>query len=251
MDRELVLLAGDWHGNVNWAQRIISQLPYLLPDEAKPLILHLGDFGIWHGKQGLEYRMRVSVALEAMDAELWFVDGNHENHELLADYAKNSTTEDGRVFISPRIYHLPRNYRFELSGRTFHALGGAVSVDKVLRREGVDWWPDEALTAEEAATACEGISPDVVLAHDAPQCVPFAFGPPPKAWATEDLHKAQLHRELLQKVTDCMSPALWVHGHYHVRQNWTSPEGTRYVGLDKDDTRGNVAVLDLVTGVVG
>ncbi|MDR2988438.1 MAG: metallophosphoesterase, partial [Nocardiopsaceae bacterium] len=73
-----ILVAGDWHGNRLWAVNVIRRIPQLLNGEEPRIILHLGDFGIWPDDEGRRYLTTVSSVLAEQDAELWFVDGNHE-----------------------------------------------------------------------------------------------------------------------------------------------------------------------------
>src|SRR4051794_33733627 len=79
-----VLVAGDWHGDTRWARGVADLLPALLPDERPRRIVHVGDFGIWPGRAGLDYLLAVTAALAEVNGELWFVDGNHEDHSELA-----------------------------------------------------------------------------------------------------------------------------------------------------------------------
>src|SRR6202020_1313763 len=78
-----IVVAGDWHGNEEWAVSVITRVPTLLAGENPRIILHLGDFGIWPDKAGLVYLDQVSKVLAEADAELWFVDGNHEDFSRL------------------------------------------------------------------------------------------------------------------------------------------------------------------------
>ena len=79
-----ILVAGDWHGNREWAINVIRRADQLLAGQSTRLILHLGDFGIWPGLDGERYLAGVVWALKQVRAELWFVDGNHEDFSLLA-----------------------------------------------------------------------------------------------------------------------------------------------------------------------
>ena len=81
---ERIGVAGDWHGNTTWATRAVRKIAALLPADGTRVILHLGDFGIWPGSGGREYLSRLDAALAAADAELSFVDGNHEDFAQLA-----------------------------------------------------------------------------------------------------------------------------------------------------------------------
>src|ERR1700739_1770440 len=79
-----ILVAGDWHGNRYWTLTVITRVPQLLADVQRRLILHLGDFGIWPDDEGRRYLTAVSTALDQVKAELWFIDGNHEDFTRLA-----------------------------------------------------------------------------------------------------------------------------------------------------------------------
>src|SRR6202045_514043 len=77
-------VAGDRHGNTAWAPRAVRKMAALLPADGPRVIVHLGDFGIWLGPGGQEYLVRLDAALAEAGAELWFVDGNHEDFTQLA-----------------------------------------------------------------------------------------------------------------------------------------------------------------------
>lgn len=245
-----VLLAGDWHGNANWATTVIHRLPEIMPHEDRPLILHAGDFGVWPGYHGERYLAAVEEALEAVNGELWFVDGNHEWFpELYRWRALLRDEERGGPIPMPgsdRIAWLPRGMRWEWWGKTWLALGGAVSVDRALRTKGRDWWPEEYITAEDVQRCLDGGAADVMLCHDAPDIVQMNFDTPPRFWAAEDLARAETHRKLISQVVDAVRPELLIHGHYH-RPVCQEHGNLRVIGLDMDGETGNIMVLDLWT----
>ena len=92
-----ILVAGDWHGNEDWAVSVIRRVPSMLAGEPRRLILQLGDFGVWPDRVGQHYLTRISALLAEVDAELWFIDGNHEDFPQLARLASDRTP-DGRVW---------------------------------------------------------------------------------------------------------------------------------------------------------
>ena len=102
-----ILVAGDWHGDQAWALNVIKRLPELLAAERTRLVLQLGDFGIWPGRDGQRYLAAVGWALDQVDAQLWFIDGNHEDFTML-DAVADARCGDGRVGVAPGIFHLPR-----------------------------------------------------------------------------------------------------------------------------------------------
>ncbi|MGK5559008.1 metallophosphoesterase family protein [Actinomadura kijaniata] len=246
-DPQRVLVAGDWHGNTGWACSVIQRLPELLPRESPRIVLHCGDFGVWPGAEGARYLREVDRALAEHDAVLWFVDGNHEDHPRL----ERAPRVEGRGRVAERIWHLPRGHRWRWHGRTWLALGGAVSVDRVLRREGLDWWPGERITERQALRVAADGPADVMLTHDCPALVDHEFGTPPSFWAREDLAAGEAHRRLLQRVVDAVRPSHLIHGHLHraYLRTVNMPHGpVRVAGLDCDGLPvGNWAVLDVPT----
>lgn len=244
-----IVVAGDWHGNEEWAVSVIRRVPTLLAGESQRLILHLGDFGIWPDKAGRVYLDRVSEALAQAGAELWFVDGNHEDFDRL-DQLDRKPAADGRVVVAPRIMHLPRGHRWTWHGLTWLACGGAVSLDRAVRIEDLDWWPQEEITtAQEVAISNSGHA-DVMVCHDCPSGVAHTFAHPPPDWAPEDLARNDAHRRRLQRIVDAVMPAYLMHGHLHRAYQRTCDFGygpVKVTGLDADNRLRNFAALDVTT----
>ncbi len=243
-----LLVAGDWHGNQYWAVSVIRRVPQLLSGEQPPLILHLGDFGIWPDAAGQRYLSTVGTALAEAGAELWFIDGNHEDFPLLARLA-GDTTSDGRVLVRPGIYHLPRGHRWQWHGRNWLGCGGGVSIDRALRTEGRDWWPQEEITGGQEAAIVAGGRADVLVSHDCPAGVVHHFPDGPPAWAP-DLARAQAHRDRLQRIVTAVRPAHLMHGHLHRAYQRSCDFGygpVQVTGLAADGVLRNFAVLDAET----
>jgi Calcineurin-like phosphoesterase len=242
-----ILVAGDWHGNREWALNVIKRVPQLLPGEQTRLILHLGDFGIWPGIEGRRYLDSVSAVLELVNAQLWFVDGNHEDHTQLAQIT-HSTVPDGRLAIRPNVYHLPRGYRWQWQDRTWLACGGGVSLDKAGRAEGIDWWPKEEITSGQEAALIAGGHADVMVCHDCPASVAHAFPQPPSWWEPTDLARNDAHRQRLQRIVDAVRPSHLMHGHLHRAYQRACDFGygpVQVTGLAADGSLRNFAVLDV------
>ena len=244
-----IVVAGDWHGCEEWALSVIRRVPALLAGESQRLILHLGDFGIWPDKAGQVYLDRLSWALGEAGAELWFVDGNHEDFDRLGQLDQKPGP-DGRVPVVPRIMHLPRGHRWSWHGLTWLACGGAVSLDRAIRTEGVDWWPQEEITTEQEVAISGGGHADVMVCHDCPSGVAHTFAHPPADWAPEDLARNDAHRRRVQRIVDAVMPAYLMHGHLHRAYQRTCDFGygpVKVTGLDADNRLRNFAALDLTT----
>ncbi|MET7393783.1 metallophosphoesterase [Dactylosporangium sp. NPDC005572] len=246
-DPQRVAFAGDWHANTRWA---VTAIDYA-KQQGADIIVHVGDFGYDFPATFLR---NVTKALARAGLHLWFVDGNHEDFDLLSRYPIRG---NGLREVTDRIWHIPRGHRWEWAGTSFLGCGGAHSVDRPWREPGVSWWRQETITEEDAARCVAGGPVDVLVAHDCPAGVMIPGvddrdGPPP--FPPLELQLANEHRQVLRRIVDALQPALIVHGHYHVLYT-ARPEFTnrpRVLGLDCDGTalERNVRVYELHEGWV-
>jgi hypothetical protein len=242
---ERIGVAGDWHGNTAWAVRAVRKIDALLPAAGPRVVLHLGDFGIWPGPGGRSYLAELTSALEAADVSLWFVDGNHEDFTQLARLRPGP---DGREQVTERIWHLPRGYRWRWAGREWLALGGAVSLDRAGRAEGISWWPEEEITRAQAGAVIEAGPADVMVTHECPAGIEHAFPPPPSWWSADDLRRNEAHRALMREIVLAVRPRFLMHGHLHIGYQRRVDLGFgpfEVTGLDCDGAESlNWAILD-------
>lgn len=231
-----LLVCGDTHGNLGHFVR------HLLPaatDENVDAIVQVGDFGYtWPGDHGRFEA--VDDALRARGLTMYWVDGNHDNYTDLRQ--RGIFESDKPEPMTDNITYLPRAARWEWDGVSFMSLGGAISIDKARRTKGLSWWPDESLSYRQIECAVAGGPVDVMLTHDCPKGVrplekyleseTARWGVPYK---TE--FASTQHRAALATVTDAVTPALLVHGHYHHRYIAEAPwdRKARVLGLDRDD----------------
>jgi hypothetical protein len=241
-------VAGDWHGNAAWANRAVRKISALLPEDGPRIIVQVGDFGIWPGRGGQDYLTVLDATLAAEDAELWFVDGNHEDFGQLARLRPGP---DGREQVTDRIWHLPRGYRWRWHGREWLGLGGAVSLDRAVRTPGADWWAEEEITRSQAVAVIDAGPCDVMVTHECPAGVEHAFPPPPSSWARADLRRSDAHRALLREVVVSVRPRWLMHGHLHIGYQRRVDLGggpLEITGLDCDGAEhGNWAILEVAS----
>lgn len=228
--------AGDWHENWYWAQ---SSIRLLAESHEVDTILHTGDYGYKFGKQ---FRSIVETTCAENDVTIYFVDGNHDNHEWIWQCPKD---DDGLNIISDHVKYIPRGHHWNWWGKEFVGVGGAVSVDKAFRKtDGPDaeWWATETLTQADFYNITSAGKADVWISHDCPEGVniPGIIKGERKrgGWPDSALAAAEKHREFMYQIYDVVKPGLIVHGHYH-RLYATSFKGTRVVGLAEDATSFN------------
>ncbi|WP_280762136.1 metallophosphoesterase family protein [Prescottella agglutinans] len=183
-------------------------------DAGADAILHVGDFGYTFDRR---FMNDVDDALAHHNMVLGFVDGNHEDFYRLRTAALQQGAQ-GVTYMRPRILHLHRGYRWQWGDISFLALGGAHSVDKPWRTPGKSWWPEEAITFDQANDVILGGPADVMICHDAPTGVTIpGIDGNPYGFPEMEIRAADQHRDLLRAVVDAVQPRHLWHWHYHVR----------------------------------
>lgn len=241
------MVAGDWHGSSGASDAAIMSAGAT----GVPLIIQLGDFGLWSGVEGERYLDHMETLARRHRVVVAWIDGNHDNFDLLETYPRDSAT--GLRPLRDTIWHIPRGGRWTWHGLRFAAVGGATSLDRAQRLVGVSWWPQEALTPAQAHTVCADGPADVMLTHDCPDGVPI-----PgidrlsslRLWPEPDLRAAWAHRELVAAVAAELAPTHLFHGHFHVHYTADSelapPLRSAVVGLgDHSSGPANRAVVTL------
>jgi hypothetical protein len=159
-DIQRVLIAGDTHGNTKW----VTHLTEIAARSGCPVIIQVGDFGYFPDHpDGPQFISAVDGACEANDVELWFIDGNHDDHRSLAELEHGHVP----VRVAEHVTYLPRGTRLHLGGCALGFLGGAFSVDWRDRTAGIDWWQREVTGTDDVARLGTDRL-DVLIAHDAP-----------------------------------------------------------------------------------
>ncbi len=214
-----VFLLGDTHGDTQSTQLAVQKAKHTDCD----VILQLGDFGFM-GAGVDKFLRKTNRALVDAGLHLFWVDGNHENHDRLDMWPLNEwgyrdTLPDNQLPENNgtpcHIHHLPRGFRWTWEGVRFLALGGAFSVDKDSRKEHISWWPQETISAGDVFR-CGTDPADVMVTHDVPWEVEDPYGPhrlSKNLWP-----ESNANRMALSSVVNLVKPRLLVHGHTHWRK---------------------------------
>lgn len=161
-----------------------------------------------------------------------FIDGNHENHDLLDSYPVEEWN-GGKVHkISDSIIHLMRGQVFNICGQRFFTMGGAVSTDKWHRTEGVSWWARELPSNEEYEEAIENLEKvnfevDYVLTHCGPISLVYELGFAFR-WYERDVLTWFFNRLVFDFNLKFKT---WYFGHYHVDRGIKEDGRDKYVCL--------------------
>ena len=162
----MVYLTGDTHGDIDRFKH--GKLRWL---GKRDTVVVLGDFGfVWDGSKEEQKKLDW---LRKRPYTLLFLDGSHENYDLLKQYPTEERFGGKVQALGGNVYHVCRGSVLELEGKKYLCFGGAESQDREDREPGVNWWKEEMPSDEEYAFCEENLSAcdykvDYVLTHDAP-----------------------------------------------------------------------------------
>lgn len=194
----MIYITGDIHGEIypRFGNKTFPEQKTLTKDD---FVIILGDFGLpWDNSKEDEYQLK---ELEARPFTTLFIDGNHENYDLLEQYPVKEWNGGLVHKISEHILHLMRGQIFTIENKAFFTFGGARSHDikdgildgndpdwrkraKYMIRRGKDqfrvnhwsWWEQETATKEEMKIGRDNLKKhqfqvDYVLTHTPPESI--------------------------------------------------------------------------------
>lgn len=227
-----IFITGDTHGDFTRFRSVLFPAQADLTKEDYVIIC--GDFGgVWDNGPEDKYWLNW---LEEKPFTTLFLDGNHENYDLLSAYPTQLWRGGLVQYIRPSVIHLMRGQIYTLQGITFFVMGGARSHDiaggilnpdapqfKQLHRQlllqGVphrinhqSWWRQELPCPAEYQAARanldrHGWAVDCVITHCAPTSI------------QADLMGARCQpnalTDFLEEVSRRCQYKFWFFGHYH------------------------------------
>ena len=247
------VIAGDTHGLTHYVTTLIS----LAAAAGMDRVLILGDTAGTRAEQVEGFLDVVSLACTQKDVTVLFLDGNHDQHLGLLDRCPIDLRTGTRP-VRPRVHHLPRGLRWSWGDVRYAVAGGAVSVDRSQRTEGLTVFTDTEELSEQQVTQISTDGPcEVLFTHDRPGWVETALGEDPDAWweaappvwKDVDLHRSRAHQQRLDRLATALQPRWHLHGHLHRRYDlissdtpWGGP--CRITGLaNEGQVRGNRIVV--------
>lgn len=162
----MIYVTGDMHGQI---ARFDD--PALRKLKERDTLLICGDFGfLWNGSAA---EMNTLKKLSKKKYNICFVDGTHENFDMLSRL-KIKKWNGGKVHqIAPNIFHLMRGQVFKIEDQTVFTFGGGESPDIEIRFEMNTWSDKEFPTREELLEGVENLQKtdgkiDIVVTHEPP-----------------------------------------------------------------------------------
>ena len=164
----MIYVTGDLHGGIDIHKLSMKEFPQQEEMTKQDYVIVLGDFGlIWNNeREELFWR---DWLLQRNFTTL-FIDGNHENFDLLNKYPVELWNGGKIQKINDSIFRLMRGQIFRICDKKFFTMGGASSIDKHNRIDGLSWWKEEIPNDEEFHEAIINLdkyndSVDFILSH--------------------------------------------------------------------------------------
>ena len=220
----MVFVTGDTHGQIDYLklERFACKNTQLTK---KDYVIIAGDFGAIWDKRTLEKDLDMYSKLPWTTL---FVDGNHENFDIINSYPVEMWN-GGKVHkIRKDIIHLMRGQIFEIEGKKIFTFGGAMSIDKAYRLEGLSWWRQELPTYDDLEEASVNLAKrerkvDYIITHSCSE---------------RTLYRLPLY-DRPAKFKPCLDNAFlsnfetvkykhWYFGHYHIDEQISDNQTALY-----------------------
>lgn len=234
----MIYVTGDCHGNFKrFTKHQREKLSFPLTENDSVIIC--GDFGLcWSKDNEFEYHRKW---LSDLPFQILWVQGNHENYHMIADYPLEEWHGGlTRHIVKDKILLLERGQVFTIEGKTFFTMGGASSHDiqggildrsdpnfhhlkkKALKQElpfrivNESWWAEELpsmaeLQAGRDNLAKAGYQVDYVISHCASNSI--------QDFLLENKLRSGLRPDILTDYFEELEQKLqykhWFLGHYH------------------------------------
>ncbi|MDE5619573.1 MAG: metallophosphoesterase [Ruminococcus sp.] len=170
----MIYVTGDTHGDI---ERF--KAPELKKLRRGDTLIICGDFGfLWDNSKKEASALK---KLMSKDYTIAFIDGCHENFDLLEAYPETEWNGGKARYIGGNIYHLIRGQVYTIENRKIFTFGGGHSHDYDFRRDSTNWWEREQPTHDEITTALKSLSDnnnkvDYIITHEPPASLKDCLG---------------------------------------------------------------------------
>lgn len=208
----MIFITGDTHGD-EFSKLNTKNFPIQKELTKDDYVIVTGDCGlVWDNSNQEKYWLKW---LEQKPFKLLYVDGNHENFDLLNSY-KVEYWNGGKVHkINNSVIHLMRGQVFELDNKKIFTFGGAETVDKEHRKEGKTWWKEEIPSEQEFNEGLENLSKygnkvDYIISHTCDSKTLAMLN----AFFPYKLNAGKINF-YFDKIRDNVTYDKWYFGHFH------------------------------------
>lgn len=203
LENKPIYFIGDNHGQYDHMVSIVKSF-----DLRDCYLIHLGDGG--EGFLPTDKQCRQFVYLNEFfstrNVHYMSIRGNHSDPFYF----------QGESRIVHSNFELIEDYTvMEYNGKTIQFVGGAVSIDRAARTEGISYWIDEAFVLDENKAQ----KVDILITHTAPSwCYPQQVNSFVLEWARGDeylLDDLVVERQYVDRLFEICQPTLHLYGHFH------------------------------------
>mgnify|MGYP004543394643 CR=1 FL=1 len=205
----MIYITGDTHIPIDIQKLSAKRFPQQKEMTKNDYVIICGDFGgVWDGSNEEKYWIKW---LKNKNFTTLFVDGNHENFDMLYSLPIVEFCQGTAHKIDNGIYHLMRGEVYAIDGKKVFVFGGADSHDKEYRTERKNWWRSEMPNEQEYINGENNLTKnnfevDYVITHCAPTSVQNAIAQTYKNNKLTDFFESIKNRLIFKK---------WFFGHYH------------------------------------
>lgn len=202
----MLYVTGDIHADIRRLKgRAAKQL------KKGDILLVCGDFGfLWDGSPK---ELRLLDWLGKRPYQILFVEGTHDNIDLLSGYPEE-TLHGGQVRrVSGNCCQLLRGECYEIEGKRVFALGGGESTDMDIRVEGETWWSRELPSAEELAHARETLAS---LNQQVDYIITHSVAPTVNKFLDREQMQINLLLAFLNEISETVQFKRWYFGSCHL-----------------------------------
>lgn len=222
----MIYLTGDMHGELERFQS--TEVRRLRRGDS---LIICGDFGfLWDGGKA---EQKVLKKLGSKKYNILFVDGAHENYDLLAQYPVTEWNGGKVQQISGNLYHLMRGQVFTLEGKKFFTFGGGESKDRQMYKDVGRWWPQEMPSRQEMEEGVENLSKhqmqvDYIVTHE----------PSPRMRTLiDEAHKVSPLEMYFEGLVRSVKFQKWFFGSLHTNRSVTGSHICLFDQVEKVDGR--------------
>lgn len=164
----MIYITGDTHKYLDIGKLNTKNFPKQKDMTRSDYIIICGDFGcVWDNSPD---DMHWRDWHNEKNYTTLFIDGNHENFDLLEKYEVVEWNGGKVQFIKDNVIHLMRGQVYEIDGKKVFTMGGGDSIDKISRIRGRSWWEQEQPSHEEYLEAMDNLNRhnwgvDYVITH--------------------------------------------------------------------------------------
>lgn len=146
----MIYITGDTHADFSRFKD-----PALRKLKKNDALIICGDFGfIWNGSPE---EKKLLKKIGKLPYNVLFVEGSHENYDLLEEYEVSEWCGGKTRLISGRLRQLMRGQVFEIAEKTVFTFGGGQTDDIYELQEGSNWWEREIPSDEELEEGLENL----------------------------------------------------------------------------------------------